>query len=355
MATIATNTSGLTDNRYAQYYSKKLLKHAIQALKLAEVCEKFSLPMHAGTTTLRMFKRSKAAASSVETIAEGTVSSTYSNSTLTPVDVPLVEYGEKARITNVRQETDLLKQLDIEVERMGEACALKVDTVVRDEAIGRLCTAALTTTFSVFAGSSGTSALGATAIESAWDAWKGGAVADTKLTLKDIEKAITRLKVVRGPKFSGDVYLAVLTPEQIFDLRQDGRIVAVQSYQDKEKVYSGEIGKIAGVRILEATNPFRIAHTEAHLTDATPANTIAKYSASGAVYAGMVFARQGIGTVDLAGAKSAMKPKFTYLNGPDKSDPHNQFRVAAWNGYFAAKVLDDEWVVPIWSKSTYNE
>ncbi len=347
--TIKTTTSGLTANRLSQYYSKVLLKHAIQRERLAELCSKYDLPAHKGSTTLRLFKRGAASADTVETLSEGVVTSNYSNTTLTGIDIPLIQASDKVKISDIRSDTDLINQLNLEVDRMGEAAALWVDEQVRDEIFEELCyngTTAITSSgFNTFCGVGNYNATNEAALEVAWDAFRALSAEDAKIKVSDLKAAATQLRKKRASTFNG-YYVAALCPEQIHDLQADSTWNAVNTYQKKgEAIFKGEIGMIAGVKVVDWTVPF--------IQD-TGAGTFGTYAATGDAFTGFVFGQQAVGCAKLAGSTSAYKPSFKYVTGGDKTDPMDQYQIAGWKGYFAAKVLDKTWVTAIHSQSTFS-
>jgi len=348
--TITTTTNGLTADRYSQYYSKVLLKHAIQRERLAELCSKYDLPSQKGSTTLRLFKRSEASADTVETLTEGTVTTNYSNGTLTAVDIPLTQHSEKVKISDIRSDTDLINQLNLEVERMGEAAALFVDKTIRDEIFEAICyngTTAITDSgFNTFCGVGNFDAKTEAELETQWDVFKALSAADAKIKVSDLKSSVTQLRKKRATPFSGGYYVAALAPEQIHDLQSDSQWNAVNVYQKKgEQIFKGEVGMISGVKVVDWTVPF--------IQDKT-AGAFGTYAASGDVFTGFVFGQQAVGCAKLAGSTSAMKPTFKYVTGGDKTDPMDQYSIAGWKGYFAAKVLDANWVTAIHSQSTFS-
>ena len=60
------------------------------------------------------------------------------------------------------------------------------------------------------------------------------------------------LKKNNAQKFGG-YYVAIVGPDTIFDLQDDEKFIAVSKYQDKENIYTGEVGRLFGVRLVETT------------------------------------------------------------------------------------------------------
>ena len=294
------NTTQTNTTARQTYFNRKLLKTVTEMLQMAPLCTKYSLPKNQGTTTIRMFKRAKAEKDSVKALTEGTPDSNWSRTNLTGIDVALKQYGDKAKISDVASETDLFNQLDIECKRMGEACALFVDNLIMEEAVKNA-------TKKIYAG------------------------ATDFATLK---------AKMRAPKFSGGYYVAVMTPEQVYDLMQDDNWKTLNVHNRGGKaIYNNEVGMIHGVRILETT---------AGWTESSAENT---YDAAGGIYNALFMGEGALGTVDLAGGKSARKPSFIHVRGADKSDPLDQFQTVGWKGYFAQKLLEPDWLVDVRTKT----
>ena len=73
-----------------------------------------------------------------------------------------------------------------------------------------------------------------------------------KLTVKDIRKAVRKLKVMNANTINGD-FVGIIHPDAVFDLQDDNDWKYPHMYVDTENMYNGELGKIAGVRFVETT------------------------------------------------------------------------------------------------------
>ena len=316
------NTTQTNTTARQTYFNRKLLKTVTEMLQMAPLCTKYSLPKNQGTTTIRMFKRAKAEKDSVKALTEGTPDSNWSRTNLTGIDVALKQYGDKAKISDVASETDLFNQLNIECKRMGEACALFVDYLIMEEAVKNA-------TKKIYAGATDFATLKAATASAA-----------TTMNCSRVLAVAQFLKKMRAPKFSGGYYVAVMTPEQVYDLMQDDNWKTLNVHNRGGKaIYNNEVGMIHGVRILETT---------AGWTESSAENT---YDAAGGIYNALFMGEGALGTVDLAGGKSARKPSFIHVRGADKSDPLDQFQTVGWKGYFAQKLLEPDWLVDVRTKT----
>lgn len=147
----------------------------------------------------------------------------------TEVTVKLEQYGEYARTTDKLD----LAHLDLNILRktklFGDAGARSIDAVVREE---------LATCENVIYANGKTS--------------RANLAATDKLTCKELRKAVRALKKKHAQTFGG-YYIAIVGPDTFYDLQDDETFVAVAKYQDKEAIYSGEIGRLYGCRIVETT------------------------------------------------------------------------------------------------------
>ena len=317
------NTTTTSAVSRQNFFNKKLLAHAVDMLQMLPLCTKYDLPKNMGSTTVSMFRRkTDASAADVKTLTEGAPDNNFSRTELERVDVPIVQYGDKSKISDIASETDLFKQLSIETERMGESCALKVDELIMSEAVKNA-------TLKMYAGATTFATLKAAT-----------ATADTVLSCKKILAIAQTLKKKKAPKFAGGYYVAVLTPEQVYDLEQDDDWKNLNTHNRGGKaIYKNEVGEIHGVKILETTAGWVESDTE---------NT---KDTAGAIYTGLFMGRDVLGAVDLAGAPSARKPKFIHVRGADKSDPLDQFQTVGWKGYFAQKLLQPNWLIAVRTKT----
>lgn len=327
-----TDTSTLT-NTYQTYFSKKLLEHAIQELRLNEFAMEAELPRNVGSLEIRWFRPGTADATQVQTLAEGTPISTFRNVTYSPVSATLVQYGEAAKITDVVTMTGLFDALKQNIETMGEDCALHADTLTRN-ALSHASTG-LTKMYAqgqtTFAG------------------LIGQTVAASKLTGVDLLRAATRLKINRAPRIGGN-YVAIIPPQCSFDIMRDGDFLDTAKYSNAQALYKGEIGTLWGVRCVEATNPFQEDETEGTHTDTFNA---AGSNTTGLVYSTIVTGRNSYGTPKLAGTQSPQKPSIIINNKADKSDPLNQFVTAGWKSFWVAKVLNANFGVCLRARSAF--
>ena len=330
--------SNLDFTRVSEVFNRNFLKHAIDKLVLGDIAEKFDLPRNAGTQTMRFFRRGVANVENVRTLSEGVPLTNFTLGTLEKEEISLAQYGDVTKISDTRLDTDLIKQLELETARMGEEAALHLDNQIRDAFYDAMHAAAITA-----ASGSGLFIDKNTDTASA-----------RMLTVADLDKAATLLTERRAPTFDGGHYIAVVSPRQAYDLRQDSNWINVGTYSDREKIYNGEIGKLYNVKVVVTTNPKTITAaidwdfdgnvtTSASTPQIADAHTFTYESA-------LVIGRECLGTIKLAGQNSPMAPKLVINNKADKSDPLNQFNVVGWKAYYASMCLNTNFGVVIRSQ-----
>ena len=227
--------------------------------------------------------------------------------TETEVTVKLEQYGEYARCTDKLD----LSHLDMNILRktklFGDAGARSIDAVVREELA--------TCTNVIYAG-------GKTS--------RGALTSSDKLTTKELRKAVRKLKKAHAQTFGG-YYIAIVGPDTFYDLQDDETFVAVSRYQDKEAVYTGEIGRLFGCRIVETTE----------------AKVFEGAGASGADVASVIVLGQyAYGYTSFKGAKPRVIVKPAGSAGT--SDPLDQISTVGWKmDGFGVKMLQPEYAVRI--------
>lgn len=321
-------------NTYQSFFSRDLLAHAVQATVLDQFAYKKDLPQRAGAKSIRFFRRAAAATgtdghvAAVEILNEGTPIESFRQITYTPIDVPLVQRGEAARISDVASMTELFHSLRDSISLMGEECALECDAVTRDALV------AGATTRMYAGGAASFAALGA------------GTPAAGRATALDFLRAATQLKIGRATGWQG-YFMAVVPPQVSHDIQNDPDWAEAQNYAGSDARFRGELGRWAGCRFVEHTNPF------VELSGGTEGTYNRSGTAAQSIFRVFVTGQGAYGTPKLEGTSSPLRPQVMICDQPDKSDPLNQFMTAGWKAYWAAKVLNADWVVSLAAKSQF--
>ena len=73
-----------------------------------------------------------------------------------------------------------------------------------------------------------------------------------KLTVDVVQRVVAKLSAQNAPTINGD-YVAIIHPYVAYDLMRDPEWIDAHKYSTPENIYTGEIGKIGGVRFVQST------------------------------------------------------------------------------------------------------
>ena len=225
----------------------------------------------------------------------------------TDVTVQLQQYGEYARCTDKLDLTHLDMDIMRRTKLFGDAGARSIDAVVREEL-----------------------AKCANVIYAGGKASRAELTAADKLTSSELRKAVKTLKKNHAQTFGG-YFVGIIGPDTMYDLQEDEAFVKVSQYQDKENIYTGEVGRLFGVRLVETTEAkiFEGAGTDG----ADVASVI-------------VLGQYAYGVTSLKGAKPRVIVKPAGSAGT--ADPLDQISTVGWKmDGFGAKLLQPEYAVRI--------
>ncbi len=349
---MATNTTATVANAYQNFFSKQLLDTQVQLTVLDQFSLKRPLPKNVGAKTISFFWRSNSENNSsgnvaaVQTLSEGTPIATFTNFVLNRLDVPLVQYGEATKVTDILTMTELFDMLQQNIEGMGEDAALHADDVTRNAII------AATQSGVTIVGAAGntTSYMGKMYAQGLADFTALAAASQSagKLTAIDFVRAATQLMKNRARHWGGD-YVGVICPEMSFDLQNDPDWIDASNYGKPDQRFKGELGKYGNVRFVMSTNPFQESGLGSEGTFA-----IAPTQAD-RIYRAMCLGKQAYGTPAISG-NSPFSPQVMIVppGRAEKSDPLAQFGTAGWKNYWAASVLRTPFGLTLSGKSEFT-
>lgn len=286
------------------YYNRTLLEVMKPELVHLQFAATYPFPLNSGTTmNLRKFIPLEVNPTPLDEGDPG------DGVLLTEVEVTmqLEQYGEYGRFTDKFDFANVDIKLQEKVELFGDAGARSIDAVVREE---------LATCPNVIYAGGKTS--------------RDALTAEDKITSLELRKAVRTLKKNLAKKFNG-YYVAIVGPDVIFALQEDEAFVKVSEYQDKESIYSGEVGRLFGVRFVEST--------EAKIFEGA--------GASGADVASVIVLGQyAYGVTSWKGARPRVIVKPAGSAGT--ADPLDQISSVGWKmDGFGVKLLQPEFAVRI--------
>ena len=108
-------------------------------------------------------------------------------------------------------------------------------------------------------------------------------------------------------------YIAIVGPDTMYDLQEDDAFIKVSQYQDKENIYTGEIGRLFGVRLVETTEAKVFGSAGAEKADVASVIVLGQYA---------------YGITSLKGSKPSVIVKPAGSAGT--ADPLDQISTVGW-------------------------
>ena len=298
-----TTSSGLSAGMQT-YYNRELLRTFEPNLVHLQFGDEHRMPPHSGL--VMNMRKLIPLETNTKALSEGDPGESVMLAE-TEVTVQLQQYGEYARCTDKLDLTHLDMDIMRRTKLFGDAGARSIDAVVREEL-----------------------AKCANVIYAGGKASRAELTAADKLTSRELRKAVKTLKKNHAQTFGG-YYVGIIGPDTMYDLQEDEAFVKVSQYQDKENIYTGEVGRLFGVRLVETT--------EAKIFEGA--------GADGADVASVIVLGQyAYGVTSLKGAKPRVIVKPAGSAGT--ADPLDQISTVGWKmDGFGAKLLQPEYAVRI--------
>jgi N4-gp56 family major capsid protein len=184
-----------------------------------------------------------------------------------------------------------------------------------------------------------------------------GIASGDKLTYANIKRAVTRLKQYRAPFFTGGFYVGLIDPGAAELLRDDTNWINAHTYKEVPKgLFDGEVGKFAGVRFIEETDPF-IFPIESRGTAGTaggPGVAGANFSSTGDVTSNLILGQHAFGVTTMKNKMGQIRkpPIIIKTSGPqDTSNPLNRYGTVGWAIEAVYKSLNPLFAQQIWTFS----
>lgn len=299
----AQTTSGLSQEAQT-YYEKKFLARAEYEYIFAQGAQMRTQPKNGGNTI--QFTRHTPLATATAALTEG-VNPSEVNLTAVNVTAALAEYGNTVKISRFLELNGIDAKNKEKIEVIGQNMGETMDELVRNE---------------LFTGAT-------TQFQSAKTALSALSASDV-LKVIDIQKAVRTLKKNKARRYQAKVapWMGKLGPDTSYDLQQDSTFINADIYDNgADKLYRGELGKIAGVRLLESPNQ--------------------KSEAGGAttVYSNFIHGAEAFGTIDLEGDK----PQLYIIphTKVDSGNPAGRFSMVSWAASSVTKTLNGAWLINI--------
>ncbi|WP_438446865.1 N4-gp56 family major capsid protein [Gorillibacterium sp. sgz5001074] len=301
---MATDTTLTLTAEMQTYYDKKLLSRFLPQFVYAQWGQKRPIPKNGGKVI--NFRKFNALSAATTALTEG-VTPAGSSGSVTADTATVAQYGDFLTVSDVLDLTAIDPVLDEYADVLGDQAADTIDQLVRDI----LC--------------AGTNVQYANNRAS-----RATVAAGDNLTVTEIRKAVRTLKRNKVRTING-YYIAVVEPGATYDLQSDTLWQDANKYAGATQLFSGEIGRIFGVRFVETANAKKFAAAGAAGID---------------VYATIVFGEEAYGMVDVSGS-GAVKNIIKPFGSAGTADPLDQRATTGWKCLFTAKILQQAAILRI--------
>lgn len=307
------------------FYDTEMLDNARDQLIFAQLGRKQALPAGKGRTV--EFRRWRTLGR-VGQLQEGVIP-TGKKMGEVAITATLTQYGDYVTVSDI---IDLHAIDDIVLgatEELGAAAGLTNDLLVRNVLLGGtniIYADAYNKSTGAYVSTPSTEAGLQTALASY----------DCNLTSDLIAKACTNLKKgAKMKRYSGKYYVAVIHPDVVEDLRtKDDAWIDAHKYAAVEEIFTGEVGRMHGVRFVESNL----------------APVIKTAGQSYATFKTMFFAKDAFAVIDAEGGGL----KTIVKSAKEIGGPLEQFSTVGCKFEMACKILYQERMVTVWSGSSYS-
>ena len=291
------------------FYDMTLIDEASANLVHDQFGQKRPIPANGGKTI--EFRKFSSLPKATNPITEG-VTPDGKSLTVTTITATVAQYGDYITQSDVLELTSLDNTILEATKLLGKQAGRTLDTIVRE----KLHTG-LNANFCSKADGSAVTA-------------RSGLDATCQLTVKEIQKAVAKLRANNAPTIGGK-YVAIVHPYVAYDLMRDPEWIDAHKYANPTNLYEGEIGEVAGVRFVQTT--------EAKIYSGTTLG----------VFSTLIFGEGAYGVTEITGGglQTIVKQK----GSAGTADPLDQRSSVGWKAIKTAELLVPEYIIRIESIS----
>jgi N4-gp56 family major capsid protein len=289
------------------FYDMTLIDEASAQLVHDQFGQKRPIPANGGKTI--EFRKFSSLPKALTPITEG-VTPAGNKLNVSAITATVKQYGDYIVQSDVLELTSIDNTIVEATKILGRQAGLTLDTVVREVLAAHADISAM------YAGGTATS--------------NADLTDSNKITVDDVKKAVAFLRAQNAPTINGD-YVAIIHPYAAYDLMSDPAWIEAHKYASPENLYTGEIGKIAGVRFVQ-TSEAKIA--------------------TGGVFYTTVLGDGAYGVTEITGGglQTIVKQKGSAGTG----DPLDQRSSVGWKAMKTAEILCPNYMVVIHSKGEFS-
>ena len=292
------------------FYDMTLIDEAQAALVHDQFGQKRPIPKNGGKTI--EFRKFAPLAKALTPITEG-VTPDGKSLTVSTITAEIAQYGDYITQSDVLELTSLDNTILEATKLLGRQAGVTMDTIVRNK-----LHEGTNVTYCPKVAADGTE----TAVTSR-------ATLDNtcQLTVKVLQQVVAKLRAQNAPTIGGK-YVAIIHPYVAYDLMRDPEWIDAHKYANPTNLYEGEIGEIAGIRFVQTS--------EAKIYD-------------NGVFGTLVLGEGAYGITEIngGGLQTIVKQK----GSAGTADPLDQRSSVGWKGIKTAKILIENYIVRVESKS----
>lgn len=311
-ATTSASTGNDLSPEMKTFYRKALIELAGPVLVHDQFGQKQPIPQGSGKTV--EFRKYTPLEKATTALTEG-VTPDGNKLDVKALVATVEQYGDYILITDVLKLTAIDNNVVQATELIAEQAARTLDTVTREIVNG-----------------------GTNVQYAAGEVTSRSSITKThKISVDAIYRAVRFLKTQNAMKFEDGCYVGVVHPDVSYDLQRQEEFIDIQKYKNPERLYNGEIGKIAGVRFVETTE----------------AKVFAAAGASGIdVYSTMIFGKNAYGVTSVEGG--GLEHIVKALGSGGTADPLNQRATVGWKALKTAVRLVEQYMIRLETASTFD-
>ena len=328
--TTTTNSNVSPSKGTVIYFEREILKWAAPVTVLDKFAMTKPMPKNKGQQI--EFRRPNVFTAATIPLTEG-VTPSGTAFTYTVVDVTLKQFGQVVEITDVIEDTNIDPVLNDAAVQLGENIGRTIEAL----------------TFGVVKAGTQVIYMNGTVRTSVNTAITLGKIRSAVRTLQQ-QKAMMITRMLDGSPNYGTrpieaAYIAVGHTDLANDIRQLPGFTPVAEYGSRQPIHERELGSTEDVRfILSPDLPSWADAGGAYAGSGTSMVTTSGTSAD--VYPLIIFGKEAYGCVPLKGM-GAVEPTIIPVGQKTKDDPLGQRGYVGWKTWFAAKILNDAWIVRI--------
>ncbi len=290
---VTTDTTATTGNDLSAemktFYDMTLIDEAQANLVHDQFGQKKPIPKNGGKTI--EFRKFAPLAKALTPLTEG-VTPDGSVLNVSAITATVSQYGDYITQSDVLELTALDNTILEATKLLGRQAGMTLDTVTRNV----LQASANVSYASKWSGTT------EVAVDERED------LDDTAVLKVDtVNQVVAKLKSINAPTINGD-YVSIIHPLNAYELKRDPDWIAAHVYANPDNIYTGEIGKIGGVRFVESSEALIIAPDE--ISDG--------YSRLHVVYGGASSSATSIKVTEILTAKATCSIPC-YINGVENT------------------------------------